>query len=103
MAKARVRYKGFSDERRIDAKDLKPLGIVVSDDLVFNRANGFAMNIQLNDELESVLRKEGTFTISEIKDDGTQGDEIVKASVADDTAVAATAVDTTTGQKSSRK
>jgi hypothetical protein len=100
MAKARVRYKGFSDVREITAAQLEPLGIHVSADLVFDRSNNFTMVINLNDELTDIFRKEGTFTISEIKDDHTIGDEIVTATLADDTAVAATVVDGDTGQKS---
>lgn len=100
MAKARVRYKGLSDERIITAEDLKPHGIGVDKDLVFSRANGYAMNIDLNDELTALLRKEGTFTISEIKDDNTTGDDIVKATIADDTAISAKAVNANTGQSS---
>lgn len=103
MAKVRVRYKGLSDVREITAKQLKPLGIGVSDDLVFHRGNNFALNIDANDELIDILKREGTFTVSKIEDDNTIGDDIIKATMRDDTAVAAVAVNTETGQKSSKK
>lgn len=100
MAKARVYYKGLSDVREITKKDLEPLGIVVDKDLVFERGNNYAMNIDLNEELTEVLKKEGTFRISEIKDDNTIGDDIVTATLSDDSAVAATATNADTKQSS---
>lgn len=100
MARAQVRYKGLSDVREISAKDLKKHGVEVDKDLVFSRDNGFKMNIDLNDELEAILRNEGTFTISEIKDDNSVGDEVVKATVADDSATSAKATNVETGQTS---
>lgn len=102
MAKVRVRYRGLSDVREITAKQLKEHGIKLSGDLVFHRGNSFAMNIDANDELLEILKRESTFDIKEIKDDGSAGDEIVKATLADDTAVAAESVDATTGQRSRR-
>lgn len=102
MAKVRVRYKGFSDVREITSKQLEPHGISVDRDLVFSRENNFAMNIDANDELLEVLKREGTFSVSEIKDDDSSGDELVKASLRDDSAVAATAVNKQTGQKSQK-
>lgn len=103
MAKVRVRYKGLSDVRELSAKDLKKNGVVVDSDLVFSRANGFAMNIDINDELTELLKREGTFSITEIKDGGAAGEEFVKATLADDTAVAAKAVNADTGQTSPKK
>lgn len=103
MAKMRVRYKGFSDRREMTAKQLGKVGIKVDKDLVFDRYNNFAMNIDLNDELQAILKKEGTFSITEIKDDGTHGEEVVKVTTVDDTANAATVVDGNTGQRSQRK
>lgn len=100
MAKARVRYKGLSDVREISAKDLKPHGIDIDKDLVFSRDNRWTINIDLNEGLTEVLRKEGTFTISEFKDDDTVGDDIVAATVFDDSEVAATALNESSGQKS---
>lgn len=100
MANMKVRYKGLSDVRRITKKDLEPHGVVIDRDLEFSRSNNFAMNIDLNDALTAILKNEGTFSITEIKDDGTAGDEVVKATMADDSAVAATAKDADTGQSS---
>jgi hypothetical protein len=99
MAKVRVKYKGFSDVREITQKQLEAIGIGVSADLVFDHSNNHTMVIDINDELTNVLRKEGTFTISEIKDDKTIGDDVVTATIFDDTAVAATLVDGNTGAK----
>lgn len=111
MAKVRVYYKGLSDVRRIDADHLKEAhGIEVSQDLIWDRlgkANGgvldrptLAINIDAPDELIKVLRDNDTFTISEIKDDGTVGDDIVAGKVMDESEVSATVVDANTGQKS---
>jgi hypothetical protein len=102
MAKARVYYKGFSDVREITAKQLEPLGISIDKDLVFHRGNSFAMNVDLNDELTKVLRNEGTFTISEIKDDSTIGDDIVTATLHDDTQVKADSLNESAGLVTAR-
>lgn len=99
MAKVRVKYKGFSDVREMTQKQLEQVGIKVDKDLVFSRENNHTMVININDELTEVLRNEGTFTISKIEDDKTIGDEIVTATIADDTAHAASVVDGDTGQK----
>ncbi len=101
MARVRVRYKGLSDERIITQKDLEPLGISIDRDLVW-AGHGRALTIDMTDELEAVLRREGTFSISEIKDDNTAGDEVVKATISDDTVNASEVVDKTTGQKEKR-
>jgi hypothetical protein len=98
MAKVRVRYKGLSDRRVFSRKDLEKHGVAVDKDLEFSRTNNYAMNIDINDELTSIFKNEGTFTISEIKDDNTVGDDIVKATIADDTATAAKVTNTNTGQ-----
>jgi hypothetical protein len=109
MAKVRVYYKGLSDVRIIHADHLKDAhGIEVSQDLVWDKigkANGgvldfprLAMNIDAPDELIAVLRKEHTFTISEIKDDGEVGEDIVTGQVIDEGTIAAKVVDETTGQ-----
>jgi len=103
MAKVRVRYKGLSDVREITSKQLEPKGIKLSADLVWSRKNNFALNIDANDELLAVLKSEGTFSVSEIKDDNTVCDELVTATLRDDTAVASTVVDSNTGQKSQKK
>lgn len=99
MARARVYYKGLSDVREITAEQLKPLGVEVDRDLVFSRENGYAMNIDLNEELTKILRGEKTFTISEIKDDNTVGEEFVTATLRDDTADAAKALNARAGEE----
>lgn len=113
MAKVRVYYKGLSDVRIISQDDLKRHSIEVSDDLVWDRvgkANGgvldaprLAINIDAPEELIKVLRNEQTFTISEIKDDGSIGDDIVTGKALDESAVAAKVVDSTSGASTTRK
>lgn len=103
MAKMKVRYRGLSDRREFTAKQLKEHGIGVSQDLVFEASNHWAMTIDLVEPLEQILRAEKTFTITEVKDDNTLGEEVVTATLADDTAVATTLVDETTGAKTKNK
>jgi len=79
MAVTKVRYKGIADERRISKKDLAARDITVENDLVWNRQNLFALNIDLTPELEALLRAEGHFTISEVKDDNTEGAVVATA------------------------
>ena len=108
MAKVRVYYKGLSDVRSISADDLKAHGISVSEDLVWDRlgvANGgvlpyprLAISIDAPDVLINLLTREQTFTISEITDDGEDGDVIVVGRTLDEGTIAATLVDATTGQ-----
>ena len=108
MAKVRVYYKGLSDVRIISRDDLKRHNIDVSEDLVWDRlgeADGgvlkaprLAINIDAPEELIKVLRGEQTFTISEIKDDGSIGDDIVVGKALDESMVAAVVVDGNTGQ-----
>lgn len=111
MAKVRVYYKGLSDVRIIDADHLKKAhNIEVSEDLVWDRlgkGNGgvldfprLAINIDAPDELIKILRGEQTFTISEIKDDGTVGDDIVEGKMLDESTVASKVVDANTGATS---
>jgi hypothetical protein len=102
MAKVKVRYKGLSDERIIGRKDLADRNISVPKDLVFNQFNFKTMIIDMNDDLEQVLRGEGTFTISAVTDQETDGLEVVEATKLDDTADAAEVRDETTGQRSRR-
>lgn len=108
MAKVRVYYKGLSDVRVISVDDLKAHNIEVSEDLVWDRVgkvNGgvlnaprLAINIDAPDELIKVLRGEQSFTISEIKDDGEVGDDIVVGQAIDEATVAASVVDADSGQ-----
>lgn len=120
MALVRIRYKGLSDVRVISVKDAEKHGVTLSQDLVWdnigsvaggeigdfkrpkhpNAARGIVVD-GLSDELLKILRDEGTFTISEIKDDNTDGDDIVTGQPLDDTGSAV--VDSTTGQKSVKK
>jgi hypothetical protein len=75
MADAKVRYKGASDVRILPADQLQALGVTgIDKDLVFSPANMWSRTVPMSDELEAVLRGEGTFTIEPVKDDGTTGD-----------------------------
>jgi hypothetical protein len=67
MAKIKVRYKGIADERVISTKDLKSLGVEgIDSDLVWNRRNRFAVELETSDKLEEVLRNEGHFRIEQL-------------------------------------
>lgn len=100
MADVIVRYKGLSDERILPAKSLKKHGIGTDKDLKFNAGNSWQMRISgMTEEFEKILKNEGTFQISEISDKG-KADVKVEATRSDDTA--ATVVDETTGQKSTK-
>jgi hypothetical protein len=119
MGNMKVQYVGGSDFRHISAKHLEDLGITVSaepvpkvvkaalsdhgikaetDDLVWHPWNGWALNMDVSEGLERVLRAEGTFTLVKIKDDGS---EEVEAVALDPSAEEeADVVDQTTGAKS---
>lgn len=117
MALVRVRYKGLSDVRIISVKDAEKHGVKLSADLVWDHQGRFAggdipgikrpdfpnasrgvVIDGLSDDLLKVLRDEGTFTVSEVKDDNTDGDDIITGEPLDDTGNAVR--DTTTGQES---
>lgn len=69
--KIKVRYKGIADVRTISKKDLETAGIEgVENDLVWHRGNLFAVELEATDKLEELLRNEGHFSISAVKDDG---------------------------------
>lgn len=98
--KIRVRYKGIADHRIITAKDVEPHGVVLDNDLEWHRGNLFRLDIDANDSLEEVLRADGSFTVSKIKDDGSEETE-VQATAKDDTGE--TIVDADSGAKTTRK
>lgn len=119
MALMRIKYKGLSDVRAITKKDAERHGVKLSEDLVWDHVGGHAggqvvpgikrpdfpnasrgiVVDGLSEELLDVLKKEGTFTVTEIKDDGTDGDNVITGEPLDDTG--STVVDTTTGQTTS--
>jgi hypothetical protein len=75
MTEAKVRYKGGSDVRILPAAELKSLGVKgIEEDLVFHPGNHWALTVPMSDELEAILRGEGTFTIEPVKDDGSTAD-----------------------------
>lgn len=71
MAEVKVRYKGASDRRILPADQLKALGVKgIDEDLVFEPGNGWSRTVPMSDELETILRGEGTFTIEPITNEG---------------------------------
>ena len=88
MAEVKVRYRGASDVRILPADQLKALGVEgIDKDLVFKPENLWSQKVPMSDELEAVLRGEGTFTIEPITDDGDtakdesevpEGDEVIE-------------------------
>lgn len=121
MALVRVRYKGLSDVRAISVKDAEEAGVKLSEDLVWDNQGGAygapisgikrpkqpnnhkGILIEMSDELEQLLRREGTFTITEVDKDTMQDkdENIVTGSAVDDTGD--TVIDATTGQKSKKR
>lgn len=121
MALVRIKYKGLSDVRAITVKDAEKHGVTLSGDLVWDHVGGIAggqivegikrpdhANASrgivvdgLSDELLKILRDEGTFTVSEVKDDLSDGEDIITGKPLDDTTGAV--VDSTTGAKSKAK
>ena len=89
MANVKVRYKGMSDVRILPADQLKERGVTgIDEDLVFGPQNMWSQTVPMSDELESILRSDGAFTIEPLKDDGTSDADnpAVEAVAADDTA-----------------
>lgn len=119
MALVRIRYKGLSDVRAITVKDAEAHGVKLSQDLVWdhvgshvggeiaevkrpthpNSSRGIVVD-GLSDALLTVLRKEGTFTVTAIEDDNADGEDIITGEPLDDTGSAV--VDATTGQRSEK-
>lgn len=92
MAEVKVRYKGASDRRILPADQLKALGVKgIEEDLVFEAANLWSRTVPMSDELEAILRGEGTFTIEPIKDDGETADNETDLDADDNTVIEDTA------------
>lgn len=119
MALYRIKYKGLSDVRSISVEDAKQYGVTLSQDLVWDKygsdRDGQIVGINrpklptpttgivvdgLSDDLLKVLRAESTFTVTEVKDDLGDGEEIIKGQPLDDTG--SVVRDATTGQESVR-
>ena len=102
MALVEVRYKGLSDVREITKKQwLDQQGVEVSRDTVWHAGNRFTQVIDANDRMLEVLKAEGHFSVKEINDDNSLGDEIVTASEPD--REPDVVVDGNTGQRSENK
>ena len=101
MAKIKVRYKGIADHRVISKKDLEKSGVEgVDEDLVWNRQNLFALELDSNDKLEEVLKAQGHFSISAVTDGG--GDNEI-AGATDTTSEGDKLVDGNTGASTPAK
>lgn len=92
MAMAKVRYKGASDRRVLPADQLEARGVTgIDKDLVFEPENMWSQTVPMSDELEAILRGEGTFTIEPVKDDGDAGDNETDVDADDPTVIDDTA------------
>lgn len=100
MAKVKIRYRGIADVRIISAKDLRTRGVDVPRDLVFNRLNGWSMNIDATDTLLDIIKAEGSFRVEALTDDGLPGQEILTVTRPDDTGE--TIKDATTGSTTTK-
>ena len=97
MPQMRVRYKGAADRREMSVDDLAQHGVNVSKDLVWNRANLWRLDLDVDDQLESILKQDGAFRLEAINDDGSVTREH-EGQRTDDTGT--TVVDATTGATS---
>ena len=117
MTLYRIKYKGLSDVRSISVEDAKRHGVELSSDLVWDRygakSDGQIAGIKrpdyptpergivvdgLSESLLKVLRDEGTFTVTEVKEDMSDGEDVITGKPLDDTGSAVK--DATTGQVS---
>ena len=79
MAAVRVRYKGLADRRVIRPSEIAPHGINLDKDLVWDRYNGFALDIDADDKMVKLLREQGHFSVSALTDEGATGELISAA------------------------
>lgn len=119
MSLYRIKYKGLSDVRSISVKDAERSGVKLSGDLVWDRyghqRDGHIAGINrpkhanidqgilvegLSEDFLTMLRKEGTFTVTEVKEDAPEGEPIIKGEPLDDTG--STVKDLTTGEESTK-
>lgn len=113
MALFKVRYKGLSDIREISKKHLADdRGVGVDGDLRWARpgdGNYGVHNVVYidspSDELLEILKAEGTFTVSEVKegDEPGENEPIITGQELDDTARSNVVKDITTGAESKGK
>lgn len=102
MALTKVRYKGLSDVRIIEAKDpgLKARGIAIEKDMMWTRNSSIIVE-DMSPEMEKMFREDGAFTVTEVdKETKAEGQEIIKATKVDDSG--STVKDNTTGQVSKK-
>lgn len=85
MGKMRVRYMGLSDVRILEAEQLAAdHSVNIADDLVWHHGNGWALDIEVNDRLEAILREQGTFRLEKLTDDGRLATEAAEEPAAAD-------------------
>lgn len=80
MATIKARFKGIADVREISVKDLQAGGVNteklgIDKDLVWHAGNLFVVELPADEQLEDLLRAQGHFTVSKVKDDGTEETE----------------------------
>lgn len=107
MALFKVRYKGLSDIREISKKHLADdRGVGVDGDLRWARPGDGQYGVHNvvyidspSDELLEILKTEGTFTVSEVKDGDEPGEHepIITGHELDDTARSNVVKDSTSG------
>lgn len=102
MAFMKVRYKGLADVRQLSAKDVKDSsGIEMDNDVTWSAANNNAVVMDVSPQMEELLRAQGHFSLSALKDDGSEGE--VVATATDTSNEGDVLVDGTTGAKTQAK
>jgi len=106
MALMRVKYMGLSDERVIAHNDagLKARGIKVDKSMKWHAGNGKVIFMDnMSEEMEQMLRDDGAFDVKEVDaETGKTVSDVISVSLyVDDTG--GTVVDSTTGQRSTKK
>lgn len=105
MALYKIRYKGLSDVRQMSQKDLKDAGVLgIGGDLEWSAKNQKTVYVEnMSKSLESILRTEGTFTISEVDERGDDITVVMDGEALDDTTRSNVVTDQTTGQSAKAK
>ena len=106
MSLVKVRYKGLSDIREMSKKDLADAGVGVDGDLRWARPGNGPWGVHNvvyvenpSDELMEVFKMEGTFTVTDVSEEGApEGEPIITGQALDDTG--SFVRDNTTGQES---
>lgn len=85
MALIKIQYVGLSDVREMSVEDLAAAGVGVDRDLHFDVRNGWTQVVENpSDELLFILKKEGTFTVSDTTKADSKNRTIVQGHALDD-------------------